>query len=461
MTRRAVRVRTATLRSRLTLLATALVALVLLASAFGLVAAQQRLLIRGVDEALVQRADNVQAAVARDPAGTVLPGEGDREDSFLQLLDANGTVIASSANVAALPPVAPILAAPASSSFRTVSHLPLSPSDYRIYNRRISSGSGAKILLVGKNVDDVNESVSILETSLAISIPIVLALLAAVVWWLTGRVLRPVEAIRGEVASITGAELHRRVPVHSRDDEISRLARTMNAMLERVQQATDRQRQFVADASHELRGPLTRIRSELEIGLAHPGRGHIDDAYRELLTDTKQLQQLLDDLLFLARSESGVLPRPDTAVDLDDLVLEQASRLTARGQVRANVEAVSAGRVTGDPHQLARAIANLVSNAERHATTTVTFDLHETADRTVLTITDDGLGIPEDQREAVFARFTRLDPSRSRDAGGAGLGLAIVHDIVDRHRGTVTITAAHPAGARITMSFPNPDGVGF
>lgn len=458
MTRSVGRAGTATLRSRLTLLATSLVALVLLASAIALVAAQQRLLIRGVDEALVQRADNVAATVSRKPAGTVLPGEADREDSFLQLLDPNGTVIASSANVAALHPVPPTLPARASSSFQTVSLLPLSSHDYRIYIRRVSSGSGARTLLVGKNVDDVTESVNILKTSLALSIPIVLALLAAVVWWLTGRVLRPVEAIRCEVASITGAELHRRVPVHPRDDEISRLARTMNAMLERVQQATDRQRQFVADASHELRSPLTRIRSELEIGLAHPG-SRPDDAYRELLTDTKQLQQLLDDLLFLARSESGVLPRPDTAVDLDDLVLEQASRLKARGHVQANIEAVSAGRITGDPHQLARAIANLVSNAERYATTTVTFDLHETADHTVLTISDDGVGIPEDQREAVFARFTRLDPSRSRDAGGTGLGLAIVHDIVRRHRGTVTITAAHPGGARIILSFPNPAGV--
>lgn len=119
--------------------------------------------------------------------------------------------------------------------------------------RPVTSGVGTRTLLVGKNVDDVEESGNVLQTSLAVAIPIVLGALAIVVWWLTGHVLRPVEAIRSEVASITGDELHRRVPVHSRDDEISRLARTMNAMLTRVQQVTDRQRQFVADASHELR----------------------------------------------------------------------------------------------------------------------------------------------------------------------------------------------------------------
>ncbi len=457
MPRHAGRARAATLRSRLTLLATALVALVLLASAIALVASQQHLLTRGVDEALVQRADNVQEAVVRKPAGTVLPGEGDREDSFLQLLDSNGGVVASSANVAALPAVASALAPHASPVFRTVSHVPLSSHDYRIYARPVSSAAGSRTLLLGKNVDDVKESVNILRTSLAVAIPIVLALLAALVWWLTGRVLRPVEVIRSEVASITGAELHRRVPVQSRDDEISRLARTMNAMLERVQQATDRQRQFVADASHELRGPLTRIRSALEVSLSYPASVPPEESYRELLTDTKELQQLVDDLLFLARSESGVHPRPDTTVDLDDLVLEQASRLRARGQVQTDVQAVSAGRVTGDPHQLARAIANLVSNAERYATTTVAFELHESAGTTVLVIADDGPGIPEDQRQAVFARFTRLDPSRSREAGGAGLGLAIVHDIVARHRGTVVVTGAHPTGTRIVMSFPFND----
>lgn len=451
--------RAATLRSRLTLLATALVALVLLASAIALVASQQHLLTRGVDEALVERADNVQEAVARKPAGTVLPGEGDREDSFLQLLDSNGGVVASSANVAALPAVAAGLAPHASPVFRTVSHVPLSSHDYRIYARPVSSAAGSRTLLLGKNVDDVKESVNILRTSLAVAIPIpiVLALLAALVWWLTGRVLRPVEVIRSEVASITGAELHRRVPVQPRDDGISRLARTMNAMLERVQQATDRQRQFVADASHELRGPLTRIRSALEVSLSYPASVPPEESYRELLTDTKELQQLVDDLLFLARSESGVHPRPDTTVDLDDLVLEQASRLRARGQVQTDVQAVSAGRVTGDPHQLARAIANLVSNAERYATTTVAFELHESAGTTVLVIADDGPGISEDQRQAVFARFTRLDSSRSREAGGAGLGLAIVHDIVARHRGTVVVTAAHPTGTRIVMSFPNSE----
>lgn len=133
------------------------------------------------------------------------------------------------------------------------------------------------------------------------------------------------------------------------------------------------------------------------------------------------------------------------------------SRLRSRRQVKTDVHAVSAGRVAGDAHQLAQAIANLASNAERYATTTVAFHLHQGAGHTVLAVTDDGPGIPADQRQAVFERFTRLDASRSREAGGTGLGLAIVHDIVTRHRGTLVVTEAQPTGARLTIFFPSAD----
>ena len=448
--------RRSSLRSRLTLLATTLVAAVLLVSALALVAAQHKLLLHGVDEALIQRADNIDVMISRTPAGTVLPDEGDREDSFLQLIDTTGQVVAASPNVRGREAAAPPLALGASTSFRTVANFPLSTHDFRVYARRVTTSTGDQTLLLGKNVDDVTESVRILERSLKVSIPVVLAVLAGLVWWLTWLALRPVEAIRAEVAGITGKDLHRRVPVHSRDDEISSLARTMNAMLQRVQEATDRQREFVADASHELRGPLTRLRSQLEVALSHPELTSPEVAYRDLLFDTRQLQQLVDDLLFLARSESGVHPQPDSTVDLDDLVLERAAGLRTRGKVYADVTAVSAGRATGDRHQLSRALDNLVGNAERYAWQTVAFALKEDGGQTTLTICDDGPGIPEAQAEAVFDRFVRLDPSRSPDDTGAGLGLPIVRDIVTRHGGTVAITRAPGGGTQVTVRLPTP-----
>jgi signal transduction histidine kinase len=393
--------------------------------------------------------------------GAVLPGEGDHEDSFLQLVDDRGDVVAATANVqgmaAAWDPVAARVAARAEPSFRTVSHLALSDHPFRVLARRVESGPGVRTLVAGKNLDDVDESVRILTTSLTLAIPAVVTLLGFLVWWLTGRVLRPVESIRSEVASIQGTELHRRVPVPGSYDEISRLARTMNEMLDRVEHAIDQQRRFVADASHELRSPLTRIRSDLEVGIAYPHTHDPDSTYRSLLADTISLQGLVDDLLFRARSESGSISRPSAPIDLDDLVLEEARRLRERGRVQVDVRAVSAARVFGDAEQLARAIRNLTSNAERHATRTVTLELRENAEHSLLVVADDGPGIPAQHHATVFKPFTRLDEARSRDAGGSGLGLAIVHDIVEHHRGTVTIASSDGEGARFVVTLPRAD----
>lgn len=428
----------------------------LVVSAFGLVVAQRRLLARGIDEALRQRADNIGADISRGTFGAELPSEGDPQDSFLQLIDDAGRLVAASANAARLPAVTRPLTPGSPQVIFTVSGV-AAGDDFRVLSRRVALTSGGHTLVVAKNLDDVNESVHILTVSLAASIPVVVSLLAGLVWCLTGRVLRPVEAIRGEVASIEGRQLHRRVPVPGSYDEISRLARTMNAMLDRVEQATDRERQFVADASHELRGPLTRIRSGLEVSIAHPETVDQDSVYRSLLADVTELQELVDDLLFLARSEAGSVGRATTLVDLDDLVLDEARRLRERGRVRVDASAVSAARVLGDPKQLARAIRNLAANAERHATTTVMFELREQAGRSELVVSDDGPGIPAEHHATVFKRFARLDDARSRDAGGSGLGLAIVHDVITRHGGTITIAPSDGRGARFVASLPSID----
>ena len=446
-----------TVRSRLTLLAAALVAGTLIISAAGLVMLDQRLLVRAVDETLIQRADNIEADVARGDLSAALRTEGDVEDSFAQIIDSNGQVVAATTNVASLPPMTSSLRPDLRDVFRTASVPPLSDHEFRILARSVPSTNGMNTLVVAKNLDDVTESVSILMLSLAVSIPIAVSLLAAVVWWLMGRALAPVEAIRAEVSGMHAADLHKRVPVRNNDDEISRLARTMNALLERVEQATNRQREFVADASHELRGPLTRVRSLLEISIAHPETAKPEATYRSVLSDITGLQLLVDDLLFLTRSESGRQEVPDVAVDLDDLVLNEVKEIRARGRVGVDASAVSAARVRGDANQLKRAVSNLVSNAERHATTTITFELREYNGQSELVIADDGPGIPEEQREAVFQRFTRLDDARSRDSGGAGLGLAIVHDIVARHSGTVSIGTSATGGARMILTFARAD----
>ena len=282
--------RFATVRSRLTLLATALVLVMLVVSSAGLVGAQRSLLIRGIDEALGQRSDNLQPGnraghVRRGPAergrprGFVPParrrpgrrGRGQRQRP------GHGRGLGPGCGARAEPSFGPS---------------PTSPSATTRFGCWYggSSRAPARTLVAGKNLDDVDESVRILTTSLTLAIPVVVTVLGFLVWWLTGRVLRPVESIRSEVASIQGTELHRRVPVPGSYDEISRLARTMNEMLDRVEHAIDQQRRFVADASHELRSPLTRIRSDLEVGIAYPHTRDPDSTYRSLLADTIGLQ---------------------------------------------------------------------------------------------------------------------------------------------------------------------------
>jgi signal transduction histidine kinase len=444
-----------TLRARLTLLSSAVVAAMLVVSALTLTTVQRRLLLDGVDEALKQRVDNVQVLVQEAGGTEVLADEGDREDSFVQLLDANGRVVSASQNMLAAPAAAPPPPPGVAEVRRTVSGVRISPHRFRVMVRRLQTDSGPRVLIVGKNLDDFEGSLQILTLSLAVLIPPIVILLVGMVWWVTGRALRPVEDIRAEVESMGGSQLDRRVQVPGTDDEIARLARTMNSMLDRLQRSTEQQRRFVADASHELRTPLTRLRSELELLVADPDRSGGDA--QSLLADTVDLEHLVDDLLFLARSQSAPPDASAQVVDLDDLMLDEASRLRAGHRLVVDTVGVGPARVTGVPSELVRVVRNLVANAERHARSTVTMQSRECDGDSILVVSDDGPGIAAEHRAAVFERFTRLDEARSRDAGGAGLGLAIVRDIVARHGGAVSVTTSPAGGAEFTVTLPRVD----
>ena len=226
----------------------------------------------------------------------------------------------------------------------------------------------------------------------------------------------------------------------------------MNETLDRLERAIRRQQRFVADASHELRGPLTRMRGELELDLAHGEPVDPAVTERSVLDETLNLQQLVDDLLQLARSDDGPVEPTHRPVDLDDVVLRAARRLRERGRVNVDLRGVSAAQTIGDTRQLSRATRNLLDNAERHAATLVTITLAEIDGRVRLTIIDDGAGISADDQQHVFERFTRLDGARSRDAGGTGLGLAIVRDIIQRHDGSIEVEDGFPT--RFVVDLP-------
>ncbi len=174
------------------------------------------------------------------------------------------------------------------------------------------------------------------------------------------------------------------------------------------------------------------------------------------MDETIGLQQLIDDLLHLARSDAGTAPRAHQPVDLDDIVLSCAGTLRAQDHVRVDTTGVGAARVAGDAQQLHRAVNNLADNAARHARDRVTFSLVEHENTVVMSVSDDGPGIPASARELVFARFTRLDDARNASSGGTGLGLAITRDIVERHGGTITVDPGYQHGARIVVALPSP-----
>jgi signal transduction histidine kinase len=324
--------------------------------------------------------------------------------------------------------------------------------------RVLATTVGADTIHVAGTLEDVEASTRTLLLSLLVAVPLSTAVLAGVIWWLVGRVLRPVEAIRSEVDRISASRLDRRVPEPPTTDEVARLAHTMNAMLDRLAGASEEQRRFVADAAHELRSPLARIRAELEVDEAHPASADLGATHGSVLTETGRLQRLVDDLLLLARGDAGALDLTHAGpVDLDDVVEQQVGTRRGKAGPRIDSRAVGPVQVRGDAGQLTRAVANLLDNAVRHARSVVTVALAEEDGRAVLTVADDGPGIPSADRDRVFERFTRLDDARSAD-GGAGLGLAIARDIAERHGGGLALDSVAPTGARFVFTLPG-DGV--
>ena len=443
----------ATVRARVTALATVTVLAVLGLGGVALVAQQRHVLTESLDESLVLRAREL-VALGRDVPDEIT-GLGE-DDMTAQVIE-DGTVVAASANVAGEPPVAAVTSTDGV-ALRTVDGLPHEDGRFRLASTAVEDEGVSRVILVAGTLDDIDDSIATLVRSLLLAVPVVVIALAFALWWLVGRTLRPVEAIRSQVAAIGGSDLDRRVPVPPGDDEIARLARTMNGMLDRVAESARRQQRFLADASHELRSPLTRVRTELEVDLAHPEGADPLATHRSVLAETVGLQRLTDDLLLLARGDAGAaLPLRSELVDLDDLVLRVARRLQADERVAVDLAGVSAAQVHGDPDHLLRLVGNLADNAVRHAHHTVRLALVEEGGWAVLTVADDGPGVPPEDRERIFERFARVDGARRAADGGAGLGLAIARDIATRHGGILEL-ADDPLGrgTRFVLRLPLP-----
>ncbi|MEU5880213.1 ATP-binding protein [Spirillospora sp. NPDC047279] len=365
----------------------------------------------------------------------------------VQVVDARGRVLAATPEMAGHPVV----------------RFPVPGDVDDLRNGVVTGHGGREYMVVAVRVDDGEDSRVVYalapEPGLVtipwalLGIPAIAGLVGYGTWRSTTRTLRPVHEITRELDEITATDLQRRVPVPAREDEIARLARSVNATLDRLEGSVARQRAFVSDLSHELRSPLTGLRMELELALSDPDAGDVRETLEAVIKNSERLEAVVDDLQALARldSQNGF---PRRSVNLHEL----ADQEILRRPRRTRVTVLGDGEVTvqGGRQELARLITNLIDNADRHARSTLTVVVRNVPGAAVVEVIDDGAGIAPGDRERVFDRFTRLAEGVHRDAGGTGLGLAIARDIAVAHGGTLVLTDRDDGaeGARFLLRLP-------
>jgi signal transduction histidine kinase len=412
--------------------------------------------------------DNINTA-ATDRAAQVAAAQGNgdtaaltaelrpsaRERTVVQVLNPAGQVVAASDAIVGVPPMSPLRPA-AGMRAREERRLAAERNEpFRIVALGVRTSAGLQTVLVAESVDTVDDGTEAIVGALLIGLPLLAVVVGIATFLFVGRTLRPVEAMRRQAATITSRNLHARLPVPATDDEIAALASTMNTMLDRIEAASAAQRRFVADASHELRSPLATIHANADLLEAAPLPDTSARSVDRIHTETVRMAKLVDDLLLLARvDDQGLRLRKDD-VDLDDLVYAERDRVVVENpalRVEGGVEPV---RVTGDPDQLHRVLRNLVDNAVRHARNSVTISLTSAGGEGQVLVGNDGPPIAAADRDKIFDRFVRLDDSRSRQGGGAGLGLPIARDIVLAHGGTLGVEdLADGAALRIRLPIP-------
>jgi two-component system OmpR family sensor kinase len=440
------------IRARLTLASAAIVAAILIGAGGFVYVRFEDELRAAVDTGLRSRAD----ALLSSSDEPTLPTAGliETDEAFAQILSADGDVLDSTPGLtgAAIRPDEPAVARFADADVRTVEEIVparmlLVPLD------------DERVLVVGASLEDQEEALARLAALLLIGGPAALALVVVVVWVIVGAALRPVEAMRSEAAAISASELGRRLPVRETDDELSRLGRTLNEMLERLETALERERRFVDDASHELRTPLANLKAELDLALRRSRTtGELEAALRSAADETDRLVRLAEDLLVLARAKGGKLPvrREDTdAVALvRDIVATFVRRAYERG-ISLDHRAVESLAASLDPLRVRQAVGNLLENALRHTPSggRISVELQRLDGDVAISVADTGPGFSPEFLDAAFEPFTRDDEARTRADGGTGLGLAIVRAIAAAHGGSVEARNTEH-GAEVLLRFP-------
>ncbi len=446
-----------------TLVAVAVVVAALVVGAVVLVASTRAELVRGVEALVATRSQDLAQLVETGDVPAVLPGS---RSTSAQVIDSNGRVIAATRDIEGQDQIVAGTPSPDGVTILTVPTLDLGDhgeqegesnddeGPYLVAVTAADTPTGQVVILVAGSLAAAEAATTTLTPLLIGGIPLLALVVGVTTWILAGRTLKPVRSMTEEAGQITATDLGRRIPLPGTRDEIQLLGRTLNQMLDRLATSIAAQRRFVADASHELKSPVTSLLTMAEVASNHPERVDTARFAADIHTEARRLALLVEDLLTLARSDEGAMALQPTRFDIGNLIQEETARLWATG-VAVHLEQAAPVIINADRRRVAQAIRNVVDNAARHARRDIWIETHQTHDQIEILIADDGPGIPEANRERVFERFVRLDEARSRDQGGTGLGLAVVQTIIKAHGGSVQVVdhSTYP-GAAIRIHLP-------
>jgi signal transduction histidine kinase len=456
--------RALSVRARLTMATTGVVALALAVGATLLVVVLHAMLLRQRDDAAREQARGIAALVTSGRTPDPLPSGG---TTIAQVVDAQGRVRATSPGGDRLVPLLEpaVLGRVRAGTAVELSGRRLGIDDpLRVVGVAAGPVGDPQTVLVAVPVGDLVGGLGVVGRAVAIAVALLVVGVAVLSRWLVGSALRPVEELTRGAAQLPGnadGDAGALLPVPPADDEVRRLAVTLNAMIERIRASTRRQRAFVADAAHELRSPLASVRTAVEVARLHPDDADWPQVADGVLDDAARMSRLVDDLLLLARLDEGGRPaadaaRADAAAVADDVVARLGRQLPRPDHpLRLERRGAPAAPTRAPRDAVDRIVVNLVENAVRHARSRVEVEVTQQGEAVVLCVSDDGTGIPAADTERVFERFTRLDDARSRAAGGAGLGLAIVRELVRAAGGSVRLEDAGP-GLRAVVTLPGP-----
>jgi signal transduction histidine kinase len=441
-------------RSRATLGASLVLALALVVGAVAAANLLRRALASDAESQLIDRVDEVQSLISDGLLTRVLAPTG-REVGQVQVLDASGGVVAVTPGLAGTTRLDVIDAPPVGQQTKATvdgEHIGGVPGqEYRMIARTVASAVGPLTIYAVTTLDASHRAERYLRNSLLIGLPLLVALAAFVISRVIARALAPVDAMRAEVDRIEATDLSGRVQAGSSDDEIANLGATLNRMLDRLEEASSRQQLFSSAASHELRSPLSTIRTELEVGLAYPDRTEWTKVAEDSLIEVARLEELTRDLRILTRSRS-MQASAAVPIELSDIVAAEIALRRPERDVLYRSDLAKAS-IAADPDAVVRVVRNLFDNAERHARTDIRVMLWSDATGSTLSVANDGAAIPADEHERIFEPFMRLDEARSLDIGGSGLGLAIARSIMTALGGSI-VTVAVSAGAEFRAWFP-------